>query len=69
MLLPLSTQIHNPELDPDLKDDIAILTGDRAALDALVNAILANKRLAWLIVSGWLRQNNSLVVPAEETRQ
>lgn len=36
---------------------------DLAAYQALIDAILENKRLAWAIVQRWLEKNNYMLVP------
>lgn len=45
------------------KDDIEILRSDREALELMAAAILANKRLAWFIVSAYLRERGFVMVP------
>lgn len=47
---------------PELKTDLQILHDDRAAFEFFIQGILANKRLAWEIVSAWLDANNKLLV-------
>lgn len=52
----------NASAPDDFATDIEIMLADRAALEELAQSILANKRLAWIIVSAWLRQNGRLLV-------
>lgn len=64
MFTPL---VHTPKTLPkntpqEVKTDFEILTADRAAYQALITAILTNKRLAWEIVAAWLDANNKLLV-------
>jgi hypothetical protein len=48
------------------KTDIEILQADSKALDELVDSILENKRLAWMIVDGWLKVNNYVMIHPDE---
>lgn len=62
-----SPLVYTPKTLPkgtpqELKTDFQILTDDRVALEMLVQSILANKRLAWEIVSAWLEVNGKLLV-------
>ena len=56
ILTPLSTG----KLD---KTDIEILKDDRECLEQLVQSILDNRRLAWMVVQSWLRKNEYKLLP------
>lgn len=49
--------------DNSQADDLTIIQADRQALTGLVEAILENKRLAWMIVQGWIRAHGYWLVP------
>lgn len=54
---------------PELKTDVQILHDDRAAFELFIQGILANKRLAWEIVSAWLDLHHKLLVDRPGEKQ
>lgn len=66
ILVPLSPKIESAKagnrISKELADDIEILKDDHSSLQQLVESILANKRLAYFIVSAWCNQNNYYLV-------
>lgn len=53
----------------ELKTDVQILHDDRAAFELFIQSILANKRLAWEIVSAWLDAHNKLLVDGPSKKE
>jgi hypothetical protein len=47
------------------KDDVETLQTDRQALDAIVQAIMENGRLATLIAHAWVQEKGYLLMPAQ----
>ena len=53
-------------LTPSERDtDFEILFADREALALLVQGILDNKRLAWIVVDSWLKKYGYLLIEAD----
>ena len=57
VLIPLSGKVR------PTKNDIETLQEDREVLEVVVLSILANKRLAWLIVNAWLEERGYVMAP------
>lgn len=57
VLVPLSGKVR------PTKYDIETLQEDREVLEVVVLSILANKRLAWLIVNAWLEERGYVMAP------
>ncbi len=51
----------------ELAMDLEIWAAERETLRELVEAILENKRLAGMIVSGWLRRQGMVMVRTNES--
>jgi hypothetical protein len=58
----------NDELNPNISkaDQAEIQRADSESYRELVLAIVANRRLAWEIVSLWLSEHNFLLLPQDE---